>query len=945
VKILETKGLKNVVYESAAKVLANITKKKPELITSEVVSSLGKNLKTPGLAFKDYWVSANFLANIAVDTPNEELATQIVFYLARLDYYASDLHLAVSFVLSSINEKKPKLFTQDIVKSLCELLLKGNDTIVALEMLASKRPELFNGQINNIELQEFKDILTDKKVIEFLRRRGIIFCIEFLSQLKSSERFILDFLKKKDISLLDIIDEIRYFRSNSSTIEDILTSLVQIQNKKYETIRDAIILITDTLIISEVANLDIREEINEIRKSIDNYNSGKNGDKAFLSSLKDINKQVLKGALFKIIEREEGGKESISFLDNLDSNSNYRDYLFNLVRVYFRIKSEYYDTGEKIKEVLTKWIFEFKGDIQKLNEWLYKEADWNRDVYNKLINQGYSSLLWEKGFRKNLPTSSDREEEIIQQIKQVTADLITIAKNHNITLTSDNPPSSFKETEEFIEQYLKNIELTEEEKEDISRILKDVENLASTIGSIPQRVTVYVGFDFFRTSYAGRGVPGCFNPFSGSNKQMPLMHSLEADVLFLQVFQENKQIANAVLIFTEEGVVVQGLYNASNLSLDAVVFDVLADMLKQGLIPGVLMNNGSAGYNSAKPYLKEAKITSRKAKILTDFYYFDWGYIAGGFSTSYKLTQEDIADYTPLKDIQELTQEETKEKEEEAKEREFKSDVHNALFSLGFKHINLGAFLRQLDEVLKGKINLDGILDQLTLNSKYKDKEILPQERALIKEIILLAKKGLIIERISPQKIQDDKEYKEYSSLLKGIKELQEIEYSQQDVWEEEEIEELLKDESSISFIVKDIQGEVIGVIMARSYESAQKEDSGLKDEYLKGEKDKTLYIDEFLVHPDYRGFTVSLPLAKALLLYAYNNGFEDIFAHGRVNNGLSQILMRRYGAKKIGNEEDFSGYVGESTQLIYIKIIELLGKLGMNLGGFFGNLSKYHTR
>ena len=74
-----------------------------------------------------------------------------------------------------------------------------------------------------------------------------------------------------------------------------------------------------------------------------------------------------------------------------------------------------------------------------------------------------------------------------------------------------------------------------------------------------------IGFDFFWDTFAGYKIEGCFGP-SMKHNEMPLMHALEANSFFLRVRNlEGEMIANAVLVLTPQGVVVQPLYTGLNI--------------------------------------------------------------------------------------------------------------------------------------------------------------------------------------------------------------------------------------------------------------------------------------------------------------------------------------------------------------------------------------------
>ncbi|MBI5124226.1 MAG: hypothetical protein HZA72_02275, partial [Candidatus Omnitrophica bacterium] len=373
------------------------------------------------------------------------------------------------------------------------------------------------------------------------------------------------------------------------------------------------------------AHLSARDFASDISGILDSYSSGSIGDKKLLRQLDGLTVQYTGAALAVIsgTSYEETHIEGILL--------RYPDamrYFSNLIGIYFNIINSHDQICSKIQDTLLKFI-ELE-DIDKFNAWLYKEADWNKEAYGRLVEAGYSPLLWEKGVRRAYEVAN-HVTDIAENIERQTRQILEVAKTHSLKFKTDiTSLPTLKEAQEFADEYiLHNPDLPDEVKTNIEKILKDTKRLERAYQQkleAVKKVTVEVHPDFLKDSYCGVGVPGCFNPLTGPAKKMPFVHALEADATFMRFYDENnKMIANAVLVFTPQGVVVQPIYNASNLDLDRIAFDMLAHLVQNGFVKRILLNKTSAGFKGGEGFVKARITKSKKINLVDNNMSFDIG--------------------------------------------------------------------------------------------------------------------------------------------------------------------------------------------------------------------------------------------------------------------------------------------------------------------------------
>ena len=543
------------------------------------------------------------------------------------------------------------------------------------------------------------------KVVEFINkeRSEIIEIINYLgkAEMVPALSFFEDFLRKRDTSFLDII--------KSAMDDDILSSIPAMApqvklllnlEKKYEVLRGAMGYLIETGIILKGASLEYNasQKIDDILARY-SKNDGI-GDKKLLSELSIINRQVKSDAFKKIINRDLTEEEK-EFLD-----THYMaTYIGNFVGLYFRLQGEYPGICEKAALSINK-LLEFR-DTKGFNQWLFKEAEWNKEVYAELLKSGYSSLLWDKGIRKTLPMEGIGED-ITDKMKQQNEQLIELADMHNIEIGAsyrEKGLTSHQEAEAFAKEYfLNNEKLSQDVKDSVKRILgetKRFEEVYKSKGISSEKVTVEIVQDFLKDTYAV-GIPGCFAPH-GSNNQMPMIHALETNALFLRIYNGNdKMIANAVLVLTPQGVVVQPLWNASNLDLNKVVFEGLAELLLKDMVPAVSFSDASSAGKEALKYGGQEGITAVKKNTLDTDLYFDFSSsnsdVKTEFSMPYTLTKENLKDFKPS--AEEIKESLNQQREKRLSEEDRKK-ISKELFSAdGLGDIAMGPVLKNIEEII-----------------------------------------------------------------------------------------------------------------------------------------------------------------------------------------------------------------------------------------------------
>ena len=461
------------------------------------------------------------------------------------------------------------------------------------------------------------------------------------------------------------------------------------------------------------------------------------GTHKFIDRLEGVLNQIVVRAL--AVKLDDPSVES-KLKDFLRDDPGRAEALSIMTSVFFSLcdNDDYRATAQRIELVLRKFIE--VGDPAAFNRWLYTEADWNKGIYETLLKAGYKPELWTTGISKLLPSGGeliDAREEIRKQTDQ----LIELARDEDIAFDGRiEALYSYKEAEEFAGEYLRdNAMIDQAELIAILDATKRLEKLyTSGVLAKPEQVRVEIGFDFLKTADAGRNVPGCFNPLTGSERKMPLLHALEANTLFLRVYTSSgNMLANAVLFLTDKGVQVQPLYNAGALNLGKVALEGLAELLKKGWVPAVLLQEQSAGLAAARKYATEQKIASAKQMNAADEgYYTDLGIFGEGvlvFFTGYLLTRDGLKDkgYVPLTEIGRRPPGEVKK---ENVRREAKVRIGRELYAFcnreGLSHLNLNPVMRAMEAMVAGAQDVAGVV--ASLGSRDAKRQVTAVERKKI---------------------------------------------------------------------------------------------------------------------------------------------------------------------------------------------------------------------
>jgi len=274
-----------------------------------------------------------------------------------------------------------------------------------------------------------------------------------------------------------------------------------------------------------------------------------------------------------------------------------------------------------------------------------KERKCNKEIVDELVEHGYNRKLWEDGVELTMDlTKGLTEEEKTEQILSATYEVVEKAielgmkKIHGrkLTLNYAKNLDTFAETKHFIDEMKKGITLTPNDERRLKYILdsvRDMESQKICEDAKPQKFRVTIRKDFIKEATSGVGVPGCYAP-DGLYKEIPLIHALESNVMFMQVFRGETQVANAVIVMTDKGAFVFAGYNSSEYNMDTIFAEALRELRK--LVPKVYLLSNSAGYNTLKNEVREEPeaIELSKPYTVSKHQYFD----AIGFTSEGNLT-------------------------------------------------------------------------------------------------------------------------------------------------------------------------------------------------------------------------------------------------------------------------------------------------------------------
>lgn len=293
---------------------------------------------------------------------------------------------------------------------------------------------------------------------------------------------------------------------------------------------------------------------------------------------------------------------------------------------------------QKAVTAMNKWLFNLdKNAIRKMGgEELPIQG--NFEIRERLVAAGFKSRLWEEGIEIPVSkTQSLTDEEKKNQVRSASFELIEIALMIGITQVDDQPLSldkakeidSHEKAQIFTEQ-IKNSELaiTTELSDRINHILQTIAELEKQkVQKEAEQACFHVTIkkDLFTEALAGTGVPGCFNP-RGIHREMPFVHGAEVNAGFIQVFNDHGiQVANAVVVYEEQGAYVYPGYNGTAYDMDKIFAQALIELSR--LVPAILLDSTSAGFNTLQKFAAREKRTFKKNAAIFTSQYFDAGTI------------------------------------------------------------------------------------------------------------------------------------------------------------------------------------------------------------------------------------------------------------------------------------------------------------------------------
>jgi hypothetical protein len=583
------------------------------------------------------------------------------------------------------------------------------------------------------ELTAPGDAETKDRFLKFMIKKmaGIKEAMRVLEKCGCQEQIVRSFLHNRDVSFLELILEMEEnrlldYKPVFGVVADFL--LNDLGDRDYRTIRNILAEAMHIRLLCDMTEFDgLQGQVLVILGDYrDRKVTGAQAEKAM--------GRILKSAMAKALGKIEGMDAGYKLAGLLEENPGLQVYLLNLASLYLRIAGDHPSTAEAVRTALNK-LLELK-DVAAFNLWLYTQSPWNAEAYKELVAAGYDPLLWEQGLRLSFPLD-EGVNDIAENIRKQTFQLIELAESRGIAVDEKIKAAglaSFDQADSFAEAYLlKSGLLSPEDKQNVGAIVEETRRLErrykeSGEGEV---VTVEIGGPrFFADTYAGVGIPGCFNPVTGQHNEMPVMHALEANSMFLRVYDnEGKMVANAIVLLAPLAAVVQGLYSASNLDLERVVFEAQAELLRRKWVPAIAGvgfaagSRRSAGSRYAQQYADTAGLQWTKKNGLKDSYYFDFGNGKDEktvFNTEYMFTQAMLeqkgfvpriffaltSSQEPLQPGKKLT-------------REQRILATKTLFALRLVKLDLGPIIRDIDKIIfdQGEARLQEDVAGLKLRS------------------------------------------------------------------------------------------------------------------------------------------------------------------------------------------------------------------------------------
>jgi hypothetical protein len=364
-------------------------------------------------------------------------------------------------------------------------------------------------------------------------------------------------------------------------------------------------------------------------------------------------------------------KKYVAFDESILSN----DKILLLISLYYNVASETLDFDEKellqrrIKHTLRQFVAKgvsVSKDFEKiLTKKDYQKHQASRRDLEKTIfkpdgsvaKKGYSPDVLDKKIEiKGFVSKGLTEEEKQLQFSNNTFQIVQIAERlgllpHNAkdeeskrkiieieTAKIKSAENARKYFEEKIKPHrpnaVKNVlnedkdHNTEQAEAIVDDLLFNIENILSALerleksqdsdASQAEEVRIVIEKNFLEEADAGRcGGSGCFNPYTGIHREMPVIHAFESNAIFASAYDSKGQrISTAVLLLTDEGVYVEKDYNGSQYALDELWLEAFKELAK--VSPSIILDSTSAGRHSAiKDKLADKKTTIVKNKKIT----------------------------------------------------------------------------------------------------------------------------------------------------------------------------------------------------------------------------------------------------------------------------------------------------------------------------------------
>ncbi|MBI5399000.1 hypothetical protein HZB07_00085 [Candidatus Saganbacteria bacterium] len=206
----------------------------------------------------------------------------------------------------------------------------------------------------------------------------------------------------------------------------------------------------------------------------------------------------------------------------------------------------------------------------------------NQEMKAKLIAAGYKEALWATGVDLTVNLSEgltpvDRKRQVLS----ATFELVEIAlqlgidkiEDHPLTLDYAASLDSHQQAKRFVNIIIQTPNDQTNLREWLGHILEIVKNLENQPileAVLAKTFRATIKKDFFTEVNTGVDVPGCFDP-RGLHREMPYVHGTEVQSGFLQVFNDRgHQVANAVLLYSPEGIYVYQGFNSTGYNMDKV---------------------------------------------------------------------------------------------------------------------------------------------------------------------------------------------------------------------------------------------------------------------------------------------------------------------------------------------------------------------------------------